>query len=321
MKFEDTRAWLLPLTIVGTVVLAGAAMLRADRDLREGRARYRALHVELAREALVTEGGLWVHRAGAKGDLADPLSPGWEAVPPRIVPLSPQSLAMPASSDLAVSEVDVRSAVRGDRIFWRVAWRDATRDDVIDTGRFTDAVAVQFPVDRPASFMMGDASNLVQILHWKAVWQHDVDERFLDVQDVHPNYWVDLYWFAEGERPYRVPDAFQNPASLEWFPAHEAGNPVSAFERETPVEECAAFGYGSLTTHVHSAASGRGVWRDGTWTVVFQRPLRTDDPLDFQFVEGGRGRVGVAVWDGSSGQVGGRKQYANWVDFEVEPET
>ena len=166
---------------------------------------------------------------------------------------------------------------------------------------------------------MGKDGERVHILHWKALWQKDVDEHFQDVQDLHPNYWADLYWFAEGERPYPVPDAFRDSRSRQWFAAYAAGNPVSDIERKVPVEELTAEGYGSLTTHPAQATTGRGEWQDGEWAVVFLRPLRTGDDLDAQFWRGGRGNVAVAVWDGGENNVGGRKHWSNWIEYEVSP--
>jgi hypothetical protein len=166
---------------------------------------------------------------------------------------------------------------------------------------------------------MGDDHHAVQILHWKALWQLDIDEHFQDVQDLHPNYWTDLYWFADGPAPNRVPGDFEDPRSHQFFAAYSAGNPLADFHRKTPVEELAATGFGSLTSHSEAVTGGRGAWRDGHWQVVFVRPMRTDDPLDYQFWPGGAGQVGVAIWNGSDGNVGGRKHWGNWADFEVSP--
>jgi hypothetical protein len=188
----------------------------------------------------------------------------------------------------------------------------------VETGRFTDAVAIQFPLTSNASFMMGAHGQRVQILHWKAIWQKDVDEHFQDVQDLHPNYWADLYWFAEGPAPYRVPDSFHRPESRAWFPAHQAGNPMSVFDQTQPVEELVAEGFGTLTHQGQSNSVGEAEWRNGVWTVVVRRPLRTDDPLDYQFFAGTHGQVAIAIWNGSSGNVGGRKHHSDWVEFELE---
>ena len=44
----------------------------------------------------------------------------------------------------------------------------------------------------------------------------------------------------------------------------------------------------------------------------------TDDPADYQFRSGGEGKIGIAVWEGASGNVGGRKHWSQWIAFKVE---
>jgi hypothetical protein len=187
----------------------------------------------------------------------------------------------------------------------------------VDTGRFSDAVAIMFPLDPNSPFTMGFDNLRVQILHWKAIWQKDIDEHFQDVQVLHPNFWSDLYWFSEGEHPHRVPEAFGSAAAQQYFIAKSAGNPVAQQHRKTPVEELLAEGFGTLTNQPQSVTQGKGVWKDGRWSVVFRRPLKTDDPIDYTFVSGESCQAALAVWEGSAGDVGGRKQYSMWVTVEV----
>jgi len=250
---------------------------------------------------------------------AGPWSEAWRDAPAMEIPLQAQRVAMPMLDAVSVETVALQALTDGERMAWRVSWADPSTDANVDSARFSDAVALQFPVAREAHFTMGKDGERVQILHWKALWQKDVDEHFQDVQDLHPNYWADLYWFAEGERPFPVPDSFRDPRSRQWFAAYAAGNPVADFERRVPVEELIAEGFGSLTTQPEQVTTGRGEWRDGEWAVVFLRPLRTDDGLDTQFWNGGRGNVAIAVWDGGAGNVGGRKHWSNWVEYEVSP--
>lgn len=237
----------------------------------------------------------------------------WDAVPAAKVPLLPQNITMPAIQSAAVSEVQVQAATDGTGFALRLSWADASRDEQVDAGRFSDAVAVQFPMKPHAAPMMGLADAPVHILYWKALWQRDLDEGFQDVQDLHPNYWTDLYWFAERPFPYPIPEAFEDPRSHLWFPAMRAGNPVSQFSRESPVQELTAAGIGSLTHQPDSVATGVGAWADGRWTVVIKRPLATDDVNDFQIPVDKPMRLGVAVWQGDAGQAGGRKQWSEWV--------
>jgi hypothetical protein len=213
----------------------------------------------------------------------------------------------------------VQGLTDGRQVAFLVSWKDPSADMNVNSGRFSDAAAVQLAVDANAAYTMGVEGMKVQILYWKALWQKDLDEHFQDVQDLHPNYWSDLYWFAEGEFPYPVPVAFQKPESRLWFVAWQAGNPMADFERAQPVEELVAEGFGTLTHQPESASTARGAWKEGRWSVVFARPLSTNDPLDYQFRPGEPDVVAFAVWDGSSGNVGARHQQSLWVVFEVEP--
>jgi hypothetical protein len=270
-------------------------------------------------------------RLAALGDLAlvvttdegplplDPFAAAWRRALTVTIPLQPQNLAMPILEQATVGTVDLSALSNGRDIAWRLAWRDPAPAYSVDMARFSDAVALQFPLAEHASFMMGGPGARVHILLWKALWQRDLDAGFQDVQDLHPNYWSDLYWFAGENHPPRVPDDFGDPRSHAWFPARQAGNPLAVWERRQPVEELVAEGYGALTHKPGALASARGEWRDGVWAVVIRRPLRTADQNDYQIHRGLPGKVGIAVWDGTAAQVGGRKHYSDWIAFELAP--
>ena len=277
--------------------------------------RSRAL-AQLDQQAARLNGVLYIARVEDGAEL-EPFSADWLRADRKTVAIRPQTVTMPILEESSLDSVVVSALLDGDDIVWRVAWKDPQPDQNVDTGRFCDAAALQFPVTENASFMMGAKDQAVHILHWKALWQLDIDEHFQDVQDVHPNYWTDLYWFAEGSFPYPVPDAFENEASLAWFPAYRAGNPMADFRRAQPVEELSAQGYGTLTHQERTATRARGSWKDGEWAVVFRRPIRTDDDADYQFAHGDHGDVALAVWQGSSKNVGGRKHHSEWIQFEV----
>lgn len=233
------------------------------------------------------------------------------------VPILPQQMAMPTLAAASIDRVRLQGLTDGRRIAWRVSWADPAPDGNVDTGRFSDAVAIGFPLDAGAPPMMGAENLRLQILYWKALWQKDIDVGFQDVQDLHPNYWSDLYWFAEGEFPYPVPASFQHPAAKQWFVAHQAGNPMAAFSRSQPVEELVAEGWSTLTHQPHTATTGKGAWLNGRWAVVMTRPLTTTDPLDYRFATGGKGQIVCAVWQGGDENRGGRKHWSGWTDFEV----
>lgn len=249
----------------------------------------------------------------------DPLAPEWNDAQVVTVTLERQDQTMPMMATLAVPSIDVRALTDGRRVAWHLSWADSQADYHLDTDRFCDAVALQFPLEPNAAYTMGAEDFPVQIIQWKAIWQKDIDEHFQDVQDLHPNYWCDLYWFADGEWPYRVPDDFQSTEALDWFIAYRAGNPMADMYREEPVQEMICEGYGSLTHQEENASIARGVFRDGRWQVVISRPMQTYDEADFQFTPGMRNTVAFAVWDGAKENVAGRHQQTQWVVFEVAP--
>lgn len=306
---------LVAIAVTAVVVVVGlvAAQRQLDASIEGSRrqlaARQQAESAEL--------GLLFIARTTESLAELDPLSAVWDDTPAAELKLQKQTIAMPMLEQTTVDNVRVQALTDGRLIAWRLEWKDPTHDANVDSGRFSDAVALQFPLEPLAPHTMGDHRHPVSILHWKALWQKDVDEHFQDVQDLHPNYWADLYWFAGGTAPQRVPDDFGDPRSHTWFVAYQAGNPMADFERKLPVEELAAIGFGTLTPQAESLTTGRGVWSDGSWHVVFVRPAQTSDAMDYQFWAGDRGSIGVAVWDGAGGNVGGRKHWTNWTDFTV----
>jgi hypothetical protein len=262
--------------------------------------------------------GIRAVRADGELPARDPYSSLWDTAPQSDVQLHAQQLAMPQLKSPSISSVLVRALSDGENIAWRLQWDDPQPDMNVDADRFCDSAAIQLPLTENAPFMMGAQDLRVQIVQWKALWQKDIDEHFQDVQDLHPNYWTDLYWFAEGTAPYRVPDSFADPRSREWLIGYSAGNPVSRLDRVEPVQELVAEGFGTLTAQRDSASTGRGVWRDGVWSVVIVRPLKTGDPDDYQFQPGRQHLAAFAIWEGSAENVGGRKHYSMWTQFEVE---
>jgi len=313
-----------PLPMGSTATAGGPAAKPASRPPSSPAAVGASAGVRRADSPPAAAPGVLRARKVAQLPDLDPTAGAWEGVPATEVALLPQTIAMP-TLDTATGRVIVQSMTDGKEIAWRLIWADPAADMNVDADRFTDAVAMQFPLTPNAAFTMGVRGMKVQIVHWKAIWQKDIDERFQDVQDLHPNYWTDFYWFAEpvstvepGRVRYRVPESFADERSHAWFPGHAAGNPHSVFHRETPVEELVAEGFGTLTHQPDSVTTGRGVWRDGHWFVVFRRPLTTQDKLDYQFSRGATHQFAVAVWEGGAGHVGARKQWSAWANFEIE---
>ncbi len=273
--------------------------------------------------ALILPGPLVVPRI--QGPIStDPGASYWSQTTETKIPLYIQRRVKPASDALAVEHLRVRQVHNGEWIAWRIEWDDPSADGVADTDTFTDSVAIQFPTgaDIPSP-SMGHPKTPVHIIQWRAQWQTDIDVGFQDIDAIHPNYHSDLYWFAEkqGDR-YPIPGAFKNPVSLQWFIAVKSGNPISVWSREQPVAEMNAQGFSTSTTQERTAAIGRGAWKavnnSGVWSVVIARPLKTDDPLDAQFIPGQSAKMAFAAWEGSKEQRGARKQWSGgWIDFKI----
>lgn len=234
--------------------------------------------------------------------LPNPTAQIWNAVQPVTIALSPQQITQPFGGG-TIKEFQVRALHNGRLIAFLLEWTDATKDqEVAQTDRFSDAVAVQFPVEvgaNPSPFM-GDAQNAVNIWQWQAAWQRDIDEGGLaDVDRTYPPY--------ADEVPYGI------------YVGRDVGNWRSQREHKTPVENLIAQGFGTLTHQELQHVLGRGVWENGRWRVAFVRALHTGLMGDASFEAGQKNFVNFALWDGSSGERGARKSVSlSWHELTLE---
>lgn len=246
----------------------------------------------------------------------DPESKAWSEALTVEVPLSPQMAAKPFLTSPSVRSLTVRSLTNGTWVAFLLEWKDSTSNmRTVKINEYRDAAAIQFPLGGvEASQCMGQLGTRVNILHWKADWQEDINTIFQDVEKAYPNLWSNYYLEAVGGPPYTVPPNADKTFLAGWA----AGNPLSDRVRLTPVEDLGAEGFGTLTTQKHQNALGRGVWRDGGWKVVFSRPMVTGDPNDAELLPGQRKPVAFAVWDGANGEVNGRKSISFWFILRIE---
>ena len=250
-------------------------------------------------------------------------SPVWEKTRFVSVKLYPQNIVSPKVRRASVKSIRVKVLYNTEKIAFLLEWDDKTRDALLDVDKYTDQVAIQLPLNpsSPPSFMMGQKGGRVHIIHWKAIWQDDIEKGYRDVDVLYPNYWVDLYWmgqpqfFGEGEIHTHPPHLreFISPEAEIFIPGFAAKNPMAVLHRKYPVEEVMAEGFGTLTTQPRQNASGWGVWENGKWRVIIARPLVSDDPLDAPITK--KTYVAFAVWDGSKGNVGARKNYSPWIEL------
>ena len=127
----------------------------------------------------VSSQGIMIRSHFIEGDV--PQSPGdkaWESIPPIPIPLSGQIITRPVWPEPSARVISVRSAHNGKEMSFFLEWQDATRNEKLTPGVFRDGAAVALPLgDAPAFFCMGQLDHYVNIWHWKADWQSDVDRR------------------------------------------------------------------------------------------------------------------------------------------------
>ena len=253
--------------------------------------------------------------------LTDPSSQTWNLAPVVQVPLNPQVTTPPMLTGPSIRSLGVRSVNNGTWIAFLVEWADSTRNvTTFKVEDFRDSVAIQFPLVAQQPFVcMGQLGNTVNVLHWKADWQEDIDTFYHDVKDAYPNLQVDYYPFAAGKPPYSLLPVAN--MSREFVAGWAAGNPLSNPFKLTPVEDLVAGGFGTLTTEDHQDAIGRGVWQNGIWKVVIARPFATGDSDDAQFAQGITKPVAFAVWDGGNRERDGTKSVSSWLTMSVESTT
>ena len=238
---------------------------------------------------LVSSQGLFLRSAYSPGELPfDPKSPRWEKTSPIVVPLSGQVISSPAHPKLSIESLTVRSLHNGKDIVFLVEWDDPTKNDRLTAGTFRDGVALAFPLnDALPFFCMGQAGNYVNIWHWKADWQADIDRHKLDERD----------------------DGVPRPRTLELRP-----------RRVSSVEDLLGCGFATMTTkRVQGTVQGNAIWDQSHWKVVFKRALQTrDQDNDAVFDPALVQAVAFAVWNGETKERAGKKAVASWLQLVLD---
>lgn len=236
--------------------------------------------------------------------IGDPESSMWNDVTAVEVPLSGQAITAPMSLDPAVETIKARSMHNGNWIAFQFEWDDDTKDVGGGVSDFRDSIAIQLPIGGDAPFVcMGFADAAVNILHWRADFQRDIEDGVPSIGDIFPNTRSNIYP-GEGDVSFTTGQA--------------AGNPLSAAVKPSPVEDLSATGFGTLETQSHGDVTGWGVWDGETWKVVIARQLTTTDTHDAQFESGKQMPVAFAVWDGDNRDVNGRKSVSAWINVKLD---
>jgi mono/diheme cytochrome c family protein len=293
------------------VGLAGTPMVPYPDDLVAPTDRWALVHyiqslrrkdVEINDILAPTDGILPVVRY--RGPLPlDPTDTAWERIESvRILldPLWPEPYPITA--------VAVRALHDGQRLAFLLQWRDDIFDGApIRVEDFQDAAALQFSLTGRFPFLgMGDPDNPVNVWQWKAGWQQDTDGTRPDVDTLYASMHVDIRSDPTTDRLY--------------FTADAAGNLLAATDLDSPIEDANARGFGTMTSQPLASQNvrGKGIWRDGFWSVLFHRDLISPDPDDVQFVPGRMVPVAFAIWNGAQRDRNGRKVISHWFQLMLQ---
>ncbi len=258
-------------------------------------------------------------RVSSLAPFVAPFAPEWDLI---------QGVELPLISlwprDTPTDRVVVKSVTDGKSIVLRVEWEDPTKDDeALYNAKFGDAAAVQFPLDPTTEpfFAMGDTNLVTNIWHWKSWWEKDL-QTYVGVKTAFPQTTVDFYPFdvsgGSAVENFISADSAKR-LSMAWNAGWGSGNLLSAQTRNFTVEDLNARGFGSLTCQppADQNVSGKGIWKDGKWSVVFMRSLEGKGTSDVTLGMGSTTPVAFAVWDGSLGDRNGQKMVTNWYTLTI----
>ena len=228
----------------------------------------------------------------------DPMDNFWESLDPVRVPLNP---LWPEPNQ--VYAVAVSAVTDGRQLAVLLQWRnELPQTSAIRVQDFQDGAALQFSLTGNYGFLgMGDSNNPVNLWQWKAGWQVEANGDAPDMRDAYNSMHVDAWTLTN------------------FSTAVSAGNLVSQ-PHKSPIEDANARGFGSFTSQpiAQQNVSGKGVWHDGFWNVVFIRNLSSREADDVKFAAGKPVPVAFAIWNGEQHDRNGRKMVSNWYRLILE---
>lgn len=229
------------------------------------------------------------------------------------ISLKSQNVSLPHGGGSILS-IELKAFHNGEWVFLFFQWVDNSNDvTIIKPEQFRDAVAVLFPMEEVSadslfSPRMGDVSKPVNIWHWKADWEEDL-------QATNSNSRIEA----------RYAEVFHGDRQETFVELDRAGggwgadNLLSDRARERSVEDLNAEKFGTLTSQEQQDVYGHAVWSRGRWSVVIFRKMATLDENDTQLFPGQKSWFSLAVWNGSAGDRNGQKSVSDrWHPLEIE---
>lgn len=232
----------------------------------------------------------------------DPGNSLWENIPVQYI----HTIPLNARRD-PIDQVQFQSVINDEGIAFRLEWEDSQPDRTSSRHQdFKDAIAMEFALGdvllhkhghNEPFFGMGNRGKVVNIWQWRADWQTEIETK------------EKLEYATKG-------------LDLDTMIFGGEVNPVEALNpfRDVPVEELNAEGFGTLTPQPQTKQNvlGKGVWKDGKWSVVFFRTLDSLNKWDIKFKSENPVLVAFAIWDGKHQDRNGRKVISMWQRLKVQ---
>lgn len=244
--------------------------------------------------SIVSSHGIVIRSHFIQGDVPSfPDDPAWETITPIPIPLSGQIITRPVWPEPSVRVLSVRTVHNGKDIAFLIEWRDATKNERLTPGVFRDGAALAFPLgNAPAFFCMGQLDHYVNIWHWKADWQSDVDRRA-----------------ARAKERKRKRGGIRR---FEVIP-----------RRPSSVEDLIGGGFSTLTSKKRQGRiKGQAEWKRGFWRVVMKRELSKAGEISENeaiLLPGRLQAISFAVWNGENKERNGQKAVASWIQLQIDP--
>lgn len=115
--------------------------------------------------------------------------------------------------------------------------------------------------------------------------------------------------------PVTIPEGMQKP----YFGMGDKEHPVNLWQWSSgtttepqSVNLLDAVGFNTAEVRANDSLSASGVYKAGTWRVVFKRKITTGSSDDLQFMDGLFIPIAILAWDGSAGETGSKHTLTTW---------
>lgn len=217
----------------------------------------------------------------------------WKKLPPTKVEMTYQVTVLPWPKRL-VPILEVKAFHNKTDIYFYLSWEDQSQNRELDISSFSDACAIMFSLEeaRPTTIMMGFMSK-TNIWQWKAAQDREFWEKITPSTRA----------YSDFTYPFEEEELF----------------PVSREIPQSAVNDLLAIRVGTVTPKETQVVQGRGMWTDGFWHVVFKRLWQAANPeIDAEFRPGESRFCAFGVWNGETGDRGGRKSISEWVELRFK---